>query len=102
MLKKILLSILLLLTIVISTALYINYPKLSIISSYAAKKMCSCTFIAERSQESIQTQDLGMGPLAYSSTTIDRENKRVTSSVFGLNAKTAEYRGKLGCDPRRR
>lgn len=59
--------------------------------------MCSCTFIAERSQESIQNQDLDMGPLAYSSTTIDRENKRVTSSVFGLNAKTAEYRGKLGC-----
>lgn len=59
--------------------------------------MCSCTFIVDRSQESIQTQDLGMGPLAYSSTTIDRENKRVTSSVFGLNAKTAEYRGKLGC-----
>jgi len=97
MLKKILLSILLLLTIAIAAALYINYPKLSIISSYAAKKMCSCTFIAERSQESIQNQDLAMGPLAYSSTKIDRENKRVTSSVFGLNAKTAEFRGKLGC-----
>ena len=97
MLKKILLSILLLLAIAIAAAVYINYPKLSIISSYAAKKMCSCTFIAERSQESIQNQDLAMGPLAYSSTTIDRENKRVTSSVFGLNAKTAEYRGKLGC-----
>jgi CubicO group peptidase (beta-lactamase class C family) len=97
MLKKIVLSILLLLTIIIAAALYINYPKLSIISSYAAKKMCSCTFIAERSQESIQNQDLGIGPLAYSSTKIDRKNKKVTSSVFGLNPKTAEYRGKLGC-----
>jgi CubicO group peptidase (beta-lactamase class C family) len=97
MLKKILLSTLLLLTIVIAAALYINYPKLTIISSYAAKKMCSCTFIAERTQESIQNEDLAMGPLAFSSTTIDRENKKVTSSVFGMKAKTAEYRGKLGC-----
>jgi len=97
MIKKIVLAVLLLILFVVGIALYINYPKLSIISSYAAKKMCSCTFIADRSQESIQNQDLALGPLAYTSTEIDKENKIVTSSVFGMQAKTAEYRGKLGC-----
>ncbi len=97
MIKKILLAVLLILTVGIAVAVYINYPKLSIISSYAAKKMCSCTFIAERSQASIQNHDLGITPLKFSSTKIDRAQKRVTSSVYGLNAKTAEYRGKLGC-----
>jgi len=81
----------------VGIGIYINYPKLSIISSYSAKKMCSCTFIADRSQESIQNQDLALGPLAFSSTKIDRKNKKVTSSVFGMQPKTAEYRGKLGC-----
>lgn len=81
----------------IAYAVTTNYPKLGIVSSYAAKKMCSCTFIADRSQESIQSHDLAMSPLSLSKTVIDKKNKRVTSSVFGLQSRTAEYRGKLGC-----
>ncbi|MEM9548131.1 MAG: serine hydrolase [Bacteroidota bacterium] len=95
--KKILITILILiiggLTYVVTT----NYPKLEIVTAYAAKKMCSCTFIAERTQESIQTEDLAMSPLDLSKTVIDREHKSVTTSVFGLQSKTAEYRENLGC-----
>lgn len=95
--RKIWLSILAVIMLVLGVLFYQNYPKLSIISSYSAKKMCSCTFISERAQESIQSQDLAMSLLALSKSKINRERKTVTSSVFGLQSKTAEYRGKLGC-----
>jgi len=95
--KKILILLLLLVLGVLIYAFVVNYPKLEVVSAYAAKKMCSCTFIADRSQESIQNEDLGMSPLNLSKTKINKKNKSVTSSFFGLQRKRAEYRGKLGC-----
>lgn len=95
--KKIGLSFLGLVVVAIVVIGYQNYPKLGIVSGYAAKKMCSCTFIAGRTQESIQSEDLAFGPLAYSSSEIDRDAQRVTSSVFGIQKRTAEYRSRLGC-----
>jgi len=95
--KKVIYSVLILLLGGLVYGAMTNYPKLSIITSYAAEKMCSCTFIAERSQESIQAEDLSMSPLSLSKTKIDRKNKTATASIYGIKAKTAEYRGKLGC-----
>lgn len=95
--KKIIAIILLLILGGLAYAIKTNYPKLNIITAYAAKKMCSCTFIADRKQESIQAQDLAMSPLNLSKTIIDREHKTATSTIFGMKAKRAEYRGKLGC-----
>lgn len=97
MAKKILAFVLLLLILGVIYGYLAVYPKLGVVTAYAAKKMCSCTFIAERSQQSIQNEDLAMSPLNLSKTTIDRQNKTATSSIFGLKSKTAEYRGKLGC-----
>jgi len=95
--KKIISIVLLLVVGGLAYAITTNYPKLNIITAYAAKKMCSCTFIADRSQESIQAEDLGISLLSLSETIIDRELKTATSTIFGMKAKTAEYRGKLGC-----
>ena len=95
--KKIISIIVLLIVGGLAYAVTTNYPKLSIVTSYAAKKMCSCTFIAERGQESIQNEDLALSLLSLSKTVIDREKKTATSTIFGMQAKTAEYRGKLGC-----
>jgi len=95
--KKIITVILLLVIGGLTYAITTYYPKLGIVTAYAAKKMCSCTFIAERTQESIQAEDLGMSPLSLSESVIDRQNKSVTTSVYGLQPKTAEFRGKLGC-----
>ncbi len=72
-------------------------PQLQVANGYAAKKMCSCTFIAGRDQESIQTDDLDIGPLGMTNTVIDNVSKRATTTFFGLVSRTAEYRGNLGC-----
>ena len=97
MLKKILL-ILGILVGAIALYFYLTlYPMLPIGTGYAAKKMCSCHFIAGRSQESIQKDDLAMSPLNLTSTVIDETAKTATTSIFGLGTKTAVYRDNLGC-----
>ncbi len=73
------------------------YPQLEVANGYAAKKMCSCTFIAKRSQESIQNQDLATGPLGMTKTKIDHESKSVRTTLFGLAGRKAVYRNDLGC-----
>lgn len=73
------------------------YPMLSVATGYAAKKMCSCHFIAERSQESIQADDLKTSPINLTSTVINENEKTATSSFFGLGTQTAIYRKNLGC-----
>ncbi|MEM1123611.1 MAG: serine hydrolase [Bacteroidota bacterium] len=74
-----------------------TYPMIPIGTGYAAKKMCSCHFIAGRSQASIQTDDLRMSPLNLTKTVIDEKAKTATSTLFGLGAKTAVYKENLGC-----
>ena len=97
MLKKSLLITLLLIIAVLVYVYFVFYPQLPVANGYAAKKMCSCTFIAERSQESIQSEDLGVSPLSLTRTNINMLSKSVTSSIFGLSPRTAVYRNDVGC-----
>ncbi len=73
------------------------YPMIPIGTGYAAKKMCSCHFVAGRSQESIQKDDLSRSPLNLTSTVIDEATKSATATLFGLGSKTAVFRENLGC-----
>jgi len=96
--KKISSGIGLVLMIALGYLIYTYYPRLGILTGYAAKRVCSCTFIAERSLESIESEQLATNPLfALATNTVDRTKKSATSSVLGMQSKTAEYRGKLGC-----
>lgn len=97
MIRKILLLIILSILALIIYAYFIYVPQLAVANGYAAKKMCSCSFIADRTQESIQNDDLGSGPLSFTKTKIDRENKTATSTVFGMSPRTAVYRNDVGC-----
>ncbi len=97
MVRKILLLILLTLLAGIIYGYMVLYPQFPIANGYAAKKMCSCTFIADRSQESIQNEDLGIGPLALTKTKIDRGQQTATTSIFGLRPRTAVFRNDVGC-----
>lgn len=97
MLKKVILVLGILVTIALVYGYFTFYPQLPIANGYAAKKMCSCTFIAGRSQESIQKDDLGFGPLSLTKTVINKDSASVTTSLFGLAPRTAVYRHELGC-----
>ena len=95
--RKVSLLILVALAALVVYAYIIFYPQLPIANGYAAKKMCSCTFIAGRTQEAIQVEDLGFGPLSLTKTNIDRNSKSVETTLFGLSPRTAVFREKLGC-----
>ncbi|MFT4565812.1 MAG: CubicO group peptidase (beta-lactamase class C family) [Saprospiraceae bacterium] len=98
--KKLLAIPLFFLIILVVSLIYLRavyYPQLPVANGYAAKKMCSCIFIAKRDQKSIQEEDLAFGPLSLTKTKIDLENKSVTTSILGLQARTAVYRNDVGC-----
>lgn len=97
MLKKSLLVTLLLIVAVFVYVYFVFFPQFPVANGYAAKKMCSCTFISERSQQSIQSEDLGLSPLSLTRTNINSVSKSVTSTIFGLSPRTAVYRNDVGC-----
>ncbi|WP_066217537.1 serine hydrolase domain-containing protein [Formosa haliotis] len=87
----------LLLVVLLTVAIYLNYPKLNFITGFASKSVCSCTFLADRSLASIEAQDNDFSPIDLATNKIDFENKSVTSTVFGLKARTAVFKPGLGC-----
>lgn len=88
--------ILLLLLIAIGIIVYLNYPKLNIISGYAAKNMASGVFVAERSAASITQNDNNVPLIELADTEVDQTEKTATSRVYGLMNRTAIYRDGLG------
>lgn len=86
-----------LLITLLAVFIYINYPKLNFITGFASKSVCSCTFVANRSLASIEAQDNDFSPIFYANNNINYENKSVTSTIFGLKARTAVYKAGLGC-----
>lgn len=78
-------------------AYYNLSPKFPIITGYAAKKACSCHFIAQRDLSSIEAFDLNKSPLKYASLEINPSDKSVNASILGLSQSTAKYVKGLGC-----
>lgn len=85
------------LVLVLSVFLVYNYPRLNIITGFAAKNVCTCTFEAGRDQHSIESGDNDIDPVYYAKNRIDKEEKSVTSTVFGLKKRKAVYREGIGC-----
>lgn len=76
--------------------LYRNYPKLNILSGFAAKNVCSCTFEAGRDLKSIEDGDNNFLPVFYARNEIDLKARSVSSSILGFNKRTAVYRDGIG------
>ncbi len=76
---------------------YSNYPRLNIITGFAAKNVCSCTFVAGRDLRSIEEGDNDFTPVSYAKNKINFEEKSVSSSVFGLKLRKAVYKEGIGC-----
>jgi len=93
---KLLKRVLLLLLIVIGVAIYFNYPKLNIISGYAAKNMASGVYVAHRSEASINQYDNSAPLIEIASTEVNEQEESASSTVYGLMERTAVYRDGLG------
>ena len=82
--------------IIVGIVIY-KYPRLNIITGFSAKSVCSCTFEAGRDLASIEAGDNDISPIYYAKNVINREEKSVTATVFGLKKRTAIYREGVGC-----
>ncbi|KAB7530707.1 serine hydrolase [Flagellimonas olearia] len=93
---KLLKRVLLLLVIIVGVVIYLNYPKLNIISGYAAKNMASGVFVAERSAASMNQYDNNVPLIELAETHVDEVAESASSTVYGLMERTAVYRDGLG------
>jgi CubicO group peptidase (beta-lactamase class C family) len=59
--------------------------------------MCSCIFVAERSESSVLRQELGAFPINMGTFQVDMTGNKVSGSVLGTAKRTAIYRPGQGC-----
>ena len=69
-------------------------------SGVMAQLLCSSTFVSGRDPKAVVTDDLsgpGYEPLSFFQWQVERQNKRVIASLFGLGERSALFREGLGC-----
>ena len=93
---KITKRILLLLSVTLLLIIIINYPKLNIISGYAAKNTSSSIFVANRAAAFTDATDNNFSPINLASTAVSLENNSASASTLGLLTRKAVYRNGLG------
>ena len=76
---------------------YSYYQKLDIVTGFAAKSVCSCTFEDQRKLSVIETEDNDIDPIQYAKNVINYEEKSVTSTFFGLKKRKAIFNEGIGC-----
>lgn len=88
--------ILLAFALLIVSAFCWNYPKLDIVTGFAAKNAASCRFIDGRSGEIIAAEDNDIPLVNLAETIIDENSFSAASSIFGMNTRKAVCREGLG------
>lgn len=88
--------LLLLIVVALAIVIYLNYPKLNILSGYSAKYMNSSIFVANRTASFTDTNDLEFSPVNLASDAVNKNDKSTSSSSFGLLTREAIYREGLG------
>ena len=87
--------LLLLLAVVVIAVAY--YPRLDLITGFAAKNVCSCTFEAERELASVELEDNDFEPVSYADNKVYSKEHSAVSTFFGLKKRKAVYNEGLGC-----
>ena len=75
---------------------YVYYPALNIVTGYSSKNMASGVFLANRDKLSMMENDNGFFPISLANYDINKEEKSVTSSLFGLMKRKSIYKEGLG------
>lgn len=94
--KKIKIFLLLLLVGIIFIG-WTFFPRLDLLTGYAAKNLCSCTFESGRDIASIEQQDNNFVPVSFATGKVDAINKTATASLFGIKPRKAVYEAGIGC-----
>ena len=94
--KKIFKYIAILLIIVITYFVITTYPKLDIISGFAAKSITSHYFIGHRDIEYTAAEDNLVPTMGMASSELLVSEKTTNSNVFGFKERTAFYRDGVG------
>lgn len=81
---------------IVLIAVTVNYPKLKLISGFAAKNMASSYFLAHRGIELTNKEDNNSFLISLAKTKIDTNTRTTTATVFGLSKSTAIYREGVG------
>jgi CubicO group peptidase (beta-lactamase class C family) len=81
---------------VLAIAFFTQYPKLTVISGYAAKDMASQVFLAGRDPESVRSNDHEVPLISLSEARLEAGGTTASASVFGLQTRKAVYREGLG------
>lgn len=95
--KKILSAVLIFILLALGIVIYIYYPRLNLITGFAAKNVCSCVFEAERDPETVAAQDNNFDPVNLSDYEVNLEERSAIAKVFGLKERKAVYNLELGC-----
>ncbi|MDA3822885.1 MAG: serine hydrolase, partial [Bacteroidales bacterium] len=85
-----------LVAILLAVVTIFAWPRVPIITAFAAKGMCSSVFLADKSPESVMAEDLSFFPISLAKSKVNYEDKSVTSKVFGLGKRVAVFREGLG------
>jgi CubicO group peptidase (beta-lactamase class C family) len=96
MVKNIFKKISIIVIVGLAILVYSYYPKLDIITGYAAKNEASILFLAHRSQQSSEQQDNNFSPINLAKEEVNLNDKSVSATVFGLKKRTAVFREGLG------
>lgn len=72
------------------------WPRLPIITAFAAKGMCSSVFLADKTPERVHAEDLSFFPISLAKCQVNYEEKSVTAKVLGLAKRKAIFREGLG------
>jgi CubicO group peptidase (beta-lactamase class C family) len=86
----------LLLIVLMALITWFAWPRVPIITAFAAKGMCSSIFLAEKSPEQVSAEDLSFFPISLAKCKIDYKEKSVTATVFGLGKRKVVFREGLG------
>jgi CubicO group peptidase (beta-lactamase class C family) len=85
-----------LIVVLLMAGTWFVWPRLPIITAFAAKGMCSSVFLANKNPQRVQEEDLSFFPINLAKSVVNYEEKSVTSTVFGLAKRKAVYRDGLG------
>ncbi len=94
--KKLIIILTSIVILTLITFVYLNYPKLNLLSGYSAKYMNSSVFLAGRTADFTNKTDLNFSPVNLADNRVYEDEKLTKSSALHLLTREAIYRKGVG------